>query len=70
MVQALSQMWWMTGRLWVGKAWKGNCPNSRRGRGEVSLFSGSILGEYLGSDMTLVFNTCDSVMGPRSGRLD
>lgn len=51
------------------EAWKWKCPNSSRGSGEVSLSSGSILGEYLGSDTTLVFNTCDSMMRPRVGRL-
>lgn len=50
---------------------KGKCYNSRGRRFEgVSLSSGSILGEHLGSNMTLVFNTCDYAMGLRSGRLD
>ena len=58
------------GEVVGGKGLEGKCPNSIRGHGELSLPSGSILGEYLRSYMTLVFNTHDTVMGPGSGRLD
>lgn len=50
---------------------KGKCYNFRGRRFEgVLLFFGSILGEYLGSNMILVFNICDYAMGFRFGRLD
>lgn len=63
-------MWW-GGKVYGWKRLgKGRAITQAGGWGEVSLTSGGILGEYLGSDMPLVLKTCDSVMGLRSGKLD